>query len=82
MPAFTAALAQAIGVSGVSAPSYAWTDEQQKYLAAVAKDLKDNAGKSVVIPGLYHDPAVAALALAINQALGNVGKTVLIAISR
>ena len=78
VPAFTAALAQAIGVSGVSAPSYAWTDEQQKYLAAVAKDLKDNAGKSVVIPGMYHDPAVAALALAINQALGNVGKTVLI----
>ena len=78
VPAFTAALAQAIGVSGVNAPSYAWTDEQQKYLAAVAKDLKDNAGKSVVIPGLYHDPAVPALALAMNQTLGNVGKTVLV----
>jgi hypothetical protein len=30
----------------------------------------------VVIPGLYQDPSVAALALAINNALGNVGKTV------
>ncbi|MGA9424572.1 MAG: 4Fe-4S dicluster domain-containing protein, partial [Terracidiphilus sp.] len=79
VPAFAAALAQAIGVSGVNAPSYAWTDEQQKYLAAVAKDLKDNAGKSVVIPGLYQDPVLVTLALAINQKLGNIGKTVLIA---
>jgi molybdopterin-containing oxidoreductase family iron-sulfur binding subunit len=79
VPAFAAALAAAVGVSGVSAPSYGWTDEQQKYLEALAKDLKDNAGKSAVIPGLYQDPAVATLALAINQKLGNVGKTVLIA---
>ncbi|HUY95579.1 MAG TPA: TAT-variant-translocated molybdopterin oxidoreductase [Terracidiphilus sp.] len=78
VPAFAAALAAAVGVSGVSAPSYGWTDEQQKYLAAVVKDLEANAGKSAVIPGLYHDPVVAALALAINQKLGNIGKTVLI----
>jgi anaerobic selenocysteine-containing dehydrogenase len=45
-------------------------------LTALAKDLKANAGKSVVIPGLYQDPSVAALALAINDALGNIGKTV------
>ena len=37
---------------------------------------KASAGKSAVIPGLYQDESVAALALAINQALGNVGKTV------
>ncbi len=29
-----------------------------------------------MIPGLYQDASVAALALAINNALGNVGKTV------
>ena len=29
-----------------------------------------------MIPGLYQDESVAALALAINTALGNVGKTV------
>ncbi len=40
--------------------------------------MKANAGKSAVIPGLYQDESVAALALAINQALGNVGKTVLV----
>ncbi len=79
VPAFAAALAAALGVSGVSAPGYAWTADQQKFLAALVKDLKANAGKSAVIPGLYQDSSVAALALAINNALGNVGKTVSVA---
>ncbi|HET6168681.1 MAG TPA: 4Fe-4S dicluster domain-containing protein, partial [Terracidiphilus sp.] len=78
VPAFTAALAKAVGAQGASAPSYAWTDEQQKFLAALAKDLKAHSGRSAVIPGLYQDASVAALALSINQALGNVGKTVLV----
>ena len=76
VPAFAAALANAVGAAGVSAPAYSWTSEQSKFLAALAKDLKANAGKSVVIPGLYQDNSVAAMALAINDALGNVGKTV------
>ena len=76
IPAFAAALAAAVGASGVSAPAYSWTAEQTKFLNALVKDLKANAGKSVVIPGLYHDPYVAGLAAAMNQALGNVGKTV------
>ena len=79
IPAFAAALAQAVGAAGVSAPSYAWTGEQKSFLAALAKDLKANAGKSAILPGLYQDPSVAALALAINDALGNVGKTVSVA---
>src|ERR1700677_3669107 len=33
VPAFAAALAAAVGAAGVSAPSYTWTDEQQKFLA-------------------------------------------------
>jgi MoCo/4Fe-4S cofactor protein with predicted Tat translocation signal len=78
VPAFAAELAKALGVAGVNAPAHAWTGEQQKFLAALAKDLKANAGKSAVIPGLYQDPSVAALALAINNALGNVGKTVMV----
>ncbi|HEY1902212.1 MAG TPA: TAT-variant-translocated molybdopterin oxidoreductase [Terracidiphilus sp.] len=77
IPAFAAALAAAVGVAGVSAPAYGWTDEQKKFLAAVAKDLKANGGKSAVIPGLYQDASVAQLAAAINAALGNAGKTVL-----
>ncbi|HKF47417.1 MAG TPA: TAT-variant-translocated molybdopterin oxidoreductase, partial [Terracidiphilus sp.] len=78
VPAFTAALAAALGVAGASAPNYAWTAEQQKFLASLAKDLKAHGGKSAVIPGLYQDPSVAELAMAINQALGNIGKTVLV----
>ena len=79
IPAFAAELAKAVGVAGVNSPAYAWTDAQQKFLAAVAKDLKANAGKSAVLPGLYQDESVAQLALAINSALGNVGKTVTVA---
>jgi molybdopterin-containing oxidoreductase family iron-sulfur binding subunit len=75
IPAFTAELAKAVGVTGVVAPAYNWTDEQRKFLAALAKDLRGHAGKCVVIPGLYQEPSVAALAAAINSALGNYGIT-------
>ena len=51
IPAFAAALAAAVGASGVQASSYSWTAEQQKFLAALAKDLKANAGKSAVHSG-------------------------------
>ena len=43
IPAFAAELAKAVGASGVDAPSYAWTAEQQKFLASLAKDLKANS---------------------------------------
>jgi MoCo/4Fe-4S cofactor protein with predicted Tat translocation signal len=79
IPAFAAALAAAVGAAGAGDTGYAWTDAQKKFLAALAKDLKASAGKSVVIPGLYQDASVAALAAAINSALGNTAKTVLIA---
>ncbi len=79
IPAFAAALATAVGVPGVSAPNYSWSAEQTKFLSALTKDLKANAGKSVVIPGIYQDPSVAALALAINKALGNIDATVSLA---
>ena len=75
VPAFAAALASAVGAGGASS-SYSWTAEQTKFLNALAKDLKASGGKSVVIPGLYTDASVAAHAMAINQALGNTGKTV------
>ncbi|HEV2325372.1 MAG TPA: TAT-variant-translocated molybdopterin oxidoreductase [Terracidiphilus sp.] len=78
VPAFTAELAKAVGVAGVNPPSWAWTGEQQAFLAALVKDLKANPGKSAVLPGLYHDPSVYELAVAINSALGNIGKTVFV----
>ena len=78
IPAFAAELAKAVGANGAEGTGYNLTDEQKKFLAALAKDLKAHAGKSAVIPGLYQDPSVEVLALAINTALGNVSKTVLV----
>jgi molybdopterin-containing oxidoreductase family iron-sulfur binding subunit len=78
IPAFAAELAKAVGVKGVEAPAYAWTDEQKKFLAALAKDLKAHAGKSVVIPGLYQDSTVNELAFAINDELGNFREAALL----
>jgi len=48
---------------------------EQKWIAAVAKDLLAHRGRSLVIAGDAQPPAVHALAHAMNQALGNVGNT-------
>jgi molybdopterin-containing oxidoreductase family iron-sulfur binding subunit len=71
---FAAALAAAVGAGGAGAqpPS----GPAGKFLSAIAADLKANGGKCVVIPGEQQTPAVHLAAIAINQALGNVGKTV------
>jgi molybdopterin-containing oxidoreductase family iron-sulfur binding subunit len=76
VPAFAAELAKAIGIEVLPVPSVAWTEEQKKFLAALAKDLKAHAGKCVVIPGLHQDSTVANHTLVINEVLGNSGKTV------
>ncbi len=69
------AIAQAVGVPGAVVPGQL-LPEQQKFVDVVARDLKANAGKSAVLPGLYQDPSVEAIAAAINNQLGNYGKTV------
>jgi len=48
----------------------------QSHIAAIARDLKANAGASIVIAGDEQPPAVHAIAHAINQALGNHGTTI------
>jgi MoCo/4Fe-4S cofactor protein with predicted Tat translocation signal len=48
----------------------------QKWLDAVTADLRANAGSCIVIAGESQPPAVHAIAHRINQALGNIGKTV------
>jgi molybdopterin-containing oxidoreductase family iron-sulfur binding subunit len=75
IPAFAAELAKALGLGGIEPPAYAWTEEQKRFIASLAKDLKAHAGKCVVIPGLYQDPAVVNYAVVINRLLGNSGKT-------
>jgi MoCo/4Fe-4S cofactor protein with predicted Tat translocation signal len=74
-----AACAQAIAAAagaGSVGTSGNWTAEQQAFIAALAADLKANAGKCVVIPGEQQSPDVHLAAIAMNQALRNVGKTV------
>jgi molybdopterin-containing oxidoreductase family iron-sulfur binding subunit len=51
-------------------------DRGSEFLQSVAADLSARHGASVIIPGDHQPPAVHALAQEINQALGNVGKTV------
>jgi molybdopterin-containing oxidoreductase family iron-sulfur binding subunit len=71
--AFAAALAGAVG--GGQAAGAAWPQHTTAYLQGLVADLKASAGRSVVIPGEYAPASVHAAAFAINQALGNVGKT-------
>src|SRR6185436_16417120 len=63
-------LPEAAGAGGSGAP--------REWIAALAKDLKANQGHGLVVAGRDQPPAVHALALAINGALGNLGTTVLL----
>jgi len=68
------ALAAAVGVTGVSAPSL--SAEQQKWVDAAAADLRAAGLKGVVLAGERQPPAVHALAHAITEQLGGIGTTV------
>jgi len=73
------ALAQALGVSAAGAPASGASDARLlpgDALAACARDLKQNAGRALVLVGDAQPPVVHAIAHAINEALGNVGRTV------
>lgn len=68
------ALLAAVSGQGGSAPA----GVDPKWISECANDLKNNSGKSLVVAGYGQPLAVHALAQAINAALGNVGKTVLL----
>ncbi|HUG53666.1 MAG TPA: TAT-variant-translocated molybdopterin oxidoreductase [Vicinamibacteria bacterium] len=70
------ALAAALGAGGGMAPP-SLPAPAAAFVAAVAKDLLSRpAGRTVIVPGEYQTPAVYALGHAINERLGNVGRTV------
>ena len=48
----------------------------EKWTAAVAKDLQNHRGRSLVVAGEFQPAAVHALAHSMNQSLGNIGVTV------
>ena len=68
------AVAAQLGVAGAGAA--AAPQAAAAWITAVVADLKANTGKSLVIAGDSQPPAVHALAHAMNEALGNVGQTV------
>ncbi|HXH93267.1 MAG TPA: TAT-variant-translocated molybdopterin oxidoreductase, partial [Thermoanaerobaculia bacterium] len=49
-----------------------------QFIAALVRDLQKNRGTSIVVAGEEQPPAVHAVAMAINQALGNIGATITI----
>ncbi len=67
------AIAAGLGAGGGASAK----PEQQKFVAALVKDLQAHRGAAVVIPGDNQPPAVHALAHAMNQALGATGNTVI-----
>jgi MoCo/4Fe-4S cofactor protein with predicted Tat translocation signal len=73
------ALARAIaGQIGVSAGAGGTLPpETTKWASVVAQDLQAHRGASLVLAGEHQPAAVHALAHAMNQSLGNVGRTVL-----
>jgi MoCo/4Fe-4S cofactor protein with predicted Tat translocation signal len=70
------ALAQTLGVDVGAAGGAQLGGEEAAFVAALAKDLKAQAGKSVVIAGEPLSGQVHALVNAINVQLGNLGASV------
>ncbi|HSN87607.1 MAG TPA: TAT-variant-translocated molybdopterin oxidoreductase, partial [Thermoanaerobaculia bacterium] len=72
--AFTLALAQALGVAGAGGAALA-DETARQWVGAVAEDLRAHSGRSLVVADEFLSPALQVLVLGINQALGNVGRT-------
>ncbi|HZM04513.1 MAG TPA: TAT-variant-translocated molybdopterin oxidoreductase [Candidatus Saccharimonadales bacterium] len=71
----TLALAIA-GALGISTGSAQPKSAHGSWVSAVAADLRQHAGASIVIAGESQPPSIHALAHAMNEALGNFGKTI------
>ena len=74
---FARAVAAELGVANVQAGQWAEGSKHTKWIAALVRDLQEHKGSSLVVAGDYQSPAVQALAHAMNEALGNAGKTVI-----
>jgi MoCo/4Fe-4S cofactor protein with predicted Tat translocation signal len=80
---FAAAIAAGVGAHGVDTSAGSQmtggphANPHAKWIAAVVKDLQQHRGACAVIPGEHQSPAVHLLAIAINDALGNIGRTVI-----
>ncbi|OYV04980.1 MAG: hydrogenase, partial [Verrucomicrobiales bacterium VVV1] len=77
-PSQVAAVASQLAslVSGTGSAGSITDDKHLKWILGLAADLKKFAGKSAILAGPRQPAAVHQLALAMNVALGNVGKSV------
>ena len=73
---FAQTLAKALGVNVAAPAEIPAVSAIAAFTDALAKDLASRKGKSLIVAGGSQPPYVHALALAMNQALGNIGTTV------
>jgi MoCo/4Fe-4S cofactor protein with predicted Tat translocation signal len=76
MEAFTQAVANGLGVSNAKAEP-PLSDRHNRWVQALIRDLRSHRGRCIVMAGDQQPPIIHALAHAMNQALGNVGTTVI-----
>ncbi len=74
--AFARALAAALTIPGANAAESSFTDGERRWIAALARDLREHRGRGLVLAGDQQPPATHVLAHAVNAALGNAGRTV------
>ncbi len=70
--AYARAIAAGLGVGPAPSPAV----PEGQWIAALVRDLQKNRGAGIVIAGEEQPAAVHAIAMAINQALGNIGAAV------
>lgn len=70
------ALARRLGVNVVGGDESSLSEKERKWIEALAKDLENNRGRSIVIVGDNQPYHVHVLAHALNDVLGNNGSTV------
>ena len=57
-------------------PADVFDDHQRRWIKALAKDIYSNRGKSILVAGRQQPAVVHAIVYALNDKLGNIGKTV------
>ncbi len=75
VPAIAAEIANQLGAAYTVKGGAALTDTEKKWAAECARDLKANAGRSVVLAGTRQSRELQDLCIAINTILGNYGNT-------
>jgi molybdopterin-containing oxidoreductase family iron-sulfur binding subunit len=70
-------IARHLGIESAPSAHTAALAPHRDWIEAVARDLAEHRGRSLVAVGEFQPPAVHALAHALNERLGNIGQTVI-----